>query len=54
MVNRVTSHCIHFENSNAVPGKAKAVWAPCMDTANQVYRVAGNLTPIYHKAGVRT
>ena len=51
MVNRVTSHCIHFENSNALPGKAKGVWGPCMGTANQVYRVAGSLTPIYHKAG---
>ena len=51
MINRVTSHCIHFENSNALPGAAKGVWGPCMGTANQVYRVAGNLTPIYHKAG---
>ena len=51
MINRVTSHCIHFENSNALPGHAKGIWGPCMGTANQVYRVAGNLTPIYHKAG---
>ncbi len=51
MVNRVTSHCVHFENSDAVPGNARAVWGPCTGTANQVYRVANKLTPIYHKAG---
>ena len=52
MVNRVTSHCLHFANSNAVPGQAKAVWGPCTGTANQVYRTVDKTTPTYHKAGL--
>lgn len=49
--NKATGKCLHFSNSNALPGKAVAEWEACVGSANQVYRVADKLTPIYHKVG---
>lgn len=48
MANLATNQCLHFEDSNAIPGKATAVWKPCVGSANQVFKVADNTTPKYH------
>ena len=52
LANRASDHCLHFSNSNGVPGKAKAEWAPCVGSANQVFRVADSASPKYHKANI--
>jgi hypothetical protein len=48
MANLATNHCLHFTNSSAYPGVAKAEWKPCTGAANQVYRLADSVTPKYH------
>ncbi len=50
--NLATRKCVHFENSNAIPGKAIAKWKACTGAANQVFRLADNITPKYHKANI--
>ena len=52
MASRATSHCLHFENSTALPGQANASWKPCVGSANQVYRVADTTTPKYYHANI--
>lgn len=52
MANLATDKCLHFSNSNALPGVAQAVWKSCIGSANQVYRVASNATPVYHSANI--
>ena len=52
LANRANSHCLHFYDSNGIPSQAKAEWAPCVGSANQVFRVADSTSPKYHKAGV--
>ncbi|MCW9033910.1 MAG: RICIN domain-containing protein [Rhodospirillales bacterium] len=48
IANLANSQCLHFENSSALPGAAEAEWKPCVGSANQVYRLASKLTPVYH------
>ena len=48
MANLATNKCLHFSNSNALPGRAQAEWKSCIGSANQVYRLADNTTPSYH------
>lgn len=52
IANLATNKCLHFTNSNAVPGKSQAEWQPCVGSANQVYRVADNTTPKYHSVNI--
>ncbi|MHA1597187.1 MAG: DM9 repeat-containing protein [Alphaproteobacteria bacterium] len=52
MANRATGQCLVFNDSNAVPGKAKANWAPCTGAANQVFRIADSVTPKFFKANM--
>ncbi|MBT5242708.1 MAG: DUF3421 domain-containing protein [Rhodospirillaceae bacterium] len=52
LANRANDQCLHFYDSNGVPEKAKAEWAPCVGSANQVFRVADSTSPKYHKAKV--
>ncbi len=48
MANLATNKCLHFEDSNSIPGGSEAGWKSCIGSANQVYRVADTATPVYH------
>ncbi|MBT3237498.1 MAG: DUF3421 domain-containing protein, partial [Rhodospirillaceae bacterium] len=52
IANRATGQCLVFNDSNAVPGKAKANWAPCTGSANEVFRIADSVTPKYYHANM--
>lgn len=51
IANLATNQCLHFENSSSLPGKADAVWKPCVGSANQIFRVADSASPKFYKAG---
>lgn len=48
IANLATNKCLHFTNSNALPGEAEAEWESCIGSANQVFRAASSVTPVYH------
>jgi hypothetical protein len=52
MVNLATNKCLHFADSNAIPGIATAVWKSCVGSANQVFKIADKSSPKYYKANI--